>query len=206
MSYTALTNAVILAELFALDPTLERVFREVDRDLLPSPKDPPKSPYALLIGAIIGQRIRYTTAKAIRSRLFKTMGEKSDYGPQDSQRVLSDQAWKSLGVRGPVLDTIKRVEGWCLARGNIWSVKELKAARLEGVGRWTLDNLQVSLLEDLDCFPVNDVFLNKNLQILYKLSRAPSKNQVIHLSKRWAPYRSIVCWWLWRWWPTKDID
>lgn len=76
-----------------------------------------------------------------------------------------------------------------------------KLGQVKGIGEWTIQTVKLSMLESLDIFPEKDYFIRKRLQILYpdKFSSIPTPVQARILAQSWAPYRSIVTWYLWRW-------
>lgn len=66
-----LDNPKVISQLKHNDSILTKLFHEVKNVNWQVLKRPP---YVALIGSIIGQKIRYTQAKKIRSNLFKLLG------------------------------------------------------------------------------------------------------------------------------------
>lgn len=197
--FDLLRDAKIQAKLIACDPALSRLFKEVDPASVPSSSDPPKSLYAAMLGIIIGQRISYKAAKAIRGRLYQAMGNRSNFEAEDTMRQLTMTDWcKKIGVGDKIYQVVQTFEYWCVWNKG-WTVESLREANLKGIKEWTLDALELTLLIDMDIFPIHDAFLAKRVQRLYNLPRKPSPQELLTLSRKWAPYRSIVCWWMWRW-------
>ena len=45
---------------------------------------------------------------------------------------------------------------------------------------------------------VDDLGVQKGFQKLFGLRNLPSKERMVKLSKPFRPYRSVLCWYLWR--------
>jgi 3-methyladenine DNA glycosylase/8-oxoguanine DNA glycosylase len=52
----------------------------------------------------------------------------------------------------------------------------------------------INMFEKLDLFPMNDKFLQVRMKRLYG-----ANCNISDISARWEPYRSVVTWYLWRW-------
>ena len=209
MNWSMLTNETILHELITRDPVLESLFaNESIREQLPKPDEPLKSGYAALLSAILGQRIRYTTAKRIRSKLYAVM-QSVQYLPKDTMvQFPTHEAWMALGISSSMVITIKHAEAWCHERTldtghETWTMDDLAQAvrdkQLPGIGPWTIQTTILGTLHDLNAFPEKDVFLHARIQRLYNLDKSPTCKQVKTIASHWEPTRAIVCWWLWRW-------
>ena len=69
---------------------------------------------------------------------------------------------------------------------------------IKGIGPWTADMFLMFTLQRLDIFPIKDLGIKKGMQKIFNLKNIPSDNFMIKRSKRWSPYRTIVCLYLWR--------
>ncbi|GAH68368.1 unnamed protein product, partial [marine sediment metagenome] len=112
---------------------------------------------------------------------------------------LSDIEWNQLGLDQRQIDIIHRVEEYCSGCPEWFDDLEQLRTAVKGIGPWTIQVVQLMSLTNLDIFPTNDVFINERIRRLYGLGERPTKSQVEKISAVWSPYRSIVCWWLWRW-------
>jgi len=69
---------------------------------------------------------------------------------------------------------------------------------LPGVGRWTVEMLLIATLGRLDVLPVDDFGIRAGF-VRAKRRRLPITPAALRkYGERWAPYRSIVAWYLWR--------
>lgn len=75
-------------------------------------------------------------------------------------------------------------------------IKTLVSVR--GIGRWTAQMVLMFHLGRPDVFPELDLGVQKGLQQLLGLRRLPSPEQTAKLGERWAPYRTVAAWYLWR--------
>ena len=69
---------------------------------------------------------------------------------------------------------------------------------IKGVGPWTCDMFLMFTLNRLDIFPIKDLGIKKGVQQLFKLNKIPTDEFMIKESKRWRPYRTIACLYLWK--------
>jgi DNA-3-methyladenine glycosylase II len=77
---------------------------------------------------------------------------------------------------------------------------ELKA--LKGIGDWTVDIYLLHALRRTDIFPVGDLALVNSIKMLKQVSTA-TKDELLELSKKWKPYRSIATMLFWHYYIKK---
>ena len=75
-------------------------------------------------------------------------------------------------------------------------VKRLTSVR--GIGRWSAEMFLMFHLGRLDVWPVGDLGVRKAVQRLYGLTDLPSPKELSAIGERYAPYRSVASWYLWR--------
>lgn len=69
---------------------------------------------------------------------------------------------------------------------------------LPGIGRWTAEMHLMFAMKRLDLFALDDVGLRRGVNQLYGKGRALSDRRTLQIAKRWSPYRTVACWYLWR--------
>ena len=69
---------------------------------------------------------------------------------------------------------------------------------IKGVGPWTCDMFLMFTLNRLDIFPIKDLGIKKGVQQLFKLDKIPTDEFMLKESRRWIPYRTIACLYLWK--------
>ena len=70
--------------------------------------------------------------------------------------------------------------------------------QVKGVGRWTAQMFLMFRLGRPDVLPDTDLGIQKGIQKAYRLRKLPQPERVRKLGARWAPYRTIASWYLWR--------
>jgi DNA-3-methyladenine glycosylase II len=186
-------EAQVKSHLISIEPKLKIVFT-VNVDF----QSVVKHPYVALVGAILGQRIRYALAKKLRGKfytLFGTNCQAADVLSSSSSKKLSE-----IGMSTLQHDILIRVSQHIVDKQVTLDHRGIKSLTcVTGIGSWTVNTTLLTALQDWDIFPDNDYFLKKRLQRLYGLAKMPSARQVREISLKWSPYRSYVCWYLWRW-------
>mgnify|MGYP003340180717 FL=1 len=70
--------------------------------------------------------------------------------------------------------------------------------QVRGIGRWTAQMVLMFHLGRPDVFPELDLGVQKGLQRLHGLRRLPTPERTAKLGERWAPFRTVAAWYLWR--------
>jgi DNA-3-methyladenine glycosylase II len=73
---------------------------------------------------------------------------------------------------------------------------------IKGVGKWTVEMLLMFTLGREDVFAVDDYGIQVAMKGLYNLddsNKKAFKEKMLQLSKKWSPYRTYACMYLWRW-------
>ena len=169
------------------DPKLKEVFDIVDASGFQL-HTVIKDPYTALVGAIIGQKISYTTAKSLRSKLY------SQYGSVITPQMLQNQDLSFLG--SVPASIITNVTNYIIINNvDLHTEAGIRSLiNVNGVGSWTIDTTLLTCLKHWDLFPLNDKFLQTRMKRLYG-----KDCDMKTISNNWAPYRSLVTWYLWRW-------
>jgi len=69
---------------------------------------------------------------------------------------------------------------------------------LPGIGRWTAEMFLMFAMDRLDIFAMGDVGLRRGINQLYNKGEKLDDDATLKIVRRWAPYRSIASWYLWR--------
>lgn len=70
--------------------------------------------------------------------------------------------------------------------------------QVRGIGRWTAQMVLMFHLGRPDVFPELDLGVQKGVQRLLGMRKLPTPERTLKVGERWAPYRSIATWYLWR--------
>jgi DNA-3-methyladenine glycosylase II len=66
-----------------------------------------------------------------------------------------------------------------------------------GIGVWTAQMFLMFRLRRPDVLPINDAGVQRGLQLAHGLSKPAAPRYVERAGRRWAPFRSIACLYLW---------
>ncbi len=78
--------------------------------------------------------------------------------------------------------------------------------QIKGVGQWTVEMILMFTLGREDVFAVDDLGIQQAICKLYKIDAADKKamkEKMLFVSKKWSPYRTYACRYLWGWKDTK---
>lgn len=178
----------IKAHICKISPELKPVFEHVDAsgfELHTVIRDP----YVALVGAIIGQKISYVRAKKMRGQLFAQFGDK--FLPTDI--LAGDLGFLDQQKRQITLDVSRYIVDNSVDLSTESGIRSLTTVR--GIGEWTVQTVLLTTMKSWDIFPLQDKFLQKHLKSIYGPSYDPA------LVLKWSPYRSVVTWYLWRYFP-----
>jgi 3-methyladenine DNA glycosylase/8-oxoguanine DNA glycosylase len=70
--------------------------------------------------------------------------------------------------------------------------------QVKGIGRWTAQMFMMFRLGRPDVLPDLDLGVQKAIQKAYRLRKLPSPERVLKIGAKWAPYRTVASWYLWR--------
>ncbi len=84
----------------------------------------------------------------------------------------------------------------CSAQTDEEVIHRLTSVR--GIGRWSAEMFLMFHLGRLDVWPVGDLGVRKAMQRLHNLPMLPTPKELSLMGARYAPYRSVASWYLWR--------
>ena len=70
--------------------------------------------------------------------------------------------------------------------------------RVKGVGVWTAHMFLIFSLRRGNVLPTGDYGIQVAMKKHYKKRKLPQPKHMVKIAKRWEPYRSVACWYLWR--------
>jgi len=154
--------------------------------------------FSTLIRSIVGQQISVIAADAVWGRLVELVGEIT---PEHILKHTPEEL-ASCGLSRPRSSYIHGLalesEALILENWNEPSDEELLKhfIQFRGVGPWTAEMILIFTLMRQDIFSIGDIGLIRAVQQL--VPEADTKEKVLEISKRWAPYRTAATWYLWR--------
>ena len=74
--------------------------------------------------------------------------------------------------------------------------------QIKGVGQWTVEMILMFTLGREDVFPLDDLGIQQAICKLYKIEATDKKimkEKMLTAAKKWSPYRTYACRYLWGW-------
>ena len=159
---------------------------------------PPLDAFGTLIFQVAGQQLSVRATRAILSRLQERFG---GHLPSPAELLAADpQVLRASG-----LSARKGATLWALAEQFIdgrlsdetlsrLTDDEVEAALTEvpGIGPWTARGFLLVALDRPDVFLSGDLALRRTIQRAYGFDDLPTDEELVELSDRWRPYRSLA--------------
>lgn len=207
MTKAKFTTALRVGEsvLARADPVLRKLIRDHGPcGLAPNWR---RSPYESLVRAIMYQQLNGKAAATIMGR-FIELFPGSQFPEPNLVLAKSDAHLRSAGLSRQKLSYIRDVAAKAQQgvipthrRGLISRADEdLIAAftQAKGVGRWSVEMMLMFSLGRIDILPVDDYGVRAGYTKAKKLDAMIKPKELALIGQRWAPYRSIAAWYLWR--------
>lgn len=210
-------SAAAIAHLSASDPKLGRLIERAGPFTLRLASS--QSPFEALVESIIYQQLHGKAAATIHQRMLESFHEICGVGvhpsaqhlldcPNEQLRAaglsknkmlaLRDLAAKTVDGTVPTLPRIRRMDDEDI-------IEHLTQVR--GIGRWTVEMLLIFRLGRPDVLPVSDYGVRKGFALTFQGLKPTKKVEPSDLSdpetmrrraRKWAPWRSVASWYLWR--------
>jgi DNA-3-methyladenine glycosylase II len=159
---------------------------------------PPLDAFGTLIFQVAGQQLSVAATRTIMSRLQERFG---GHLPSPAELLAADPpVLRAAGLsarKGATLRALAerfvdgRLSDEALAR---MSDDEVEAALTEvpGIGPWTVHGFLLVALDRPDVFLSGDLALRRAIERAYGLDHSPTEQEMVELSDRWRPYRSLA--------------
>ncbi len=103
--------------------------------------------------------------------------------------ALRDLADKTSAGLLPTLDELQQLDNETIVQ---------RLTTVHGIGRWTVEMLLLFRLGRADVLPVDDYGIRKGFMLAFNQPDMPTPKALQTYGQRWAPYRSMASWYLWR--------
>ncbi len=70
--------------------------------------------------------------------------------------------------------------------------------QIKGVGMWTAQMFLMFALRRPNVMPTADFGINMAIRKAYRMRTTPKPKRILQLAKKWQPYCSLACYYLWR--------
>lgn len=154
--------------------------------------------------SIIFQQLSGKAAGTIYGRVEALFGSERPNAPGMAR--LSDEQLRAAGVSsqklGYLRDLCARVAAGDLPIDTLHTLPDDEILRrltmVKGVGTWTAQMFLMFRLGRPDILPQGDLGIQKAIQQAYRLRKLPPPARVLTIGARWAPWRTVASWYLWR--------
>jgi DNA-3-methyladenine glycosylase II len=159
---------------------------------------PPLDAFRTLIFQVAGQQLSVPSTRAILSRIEERFGGRL---PSPAELLAADpQVLRAAGLsarKGATLRALaERFVDGRLSDAALEGMtdEEVDAALTEvkGIGPWSAHGFLLVALNRPDVFLTGDIALRRAIQRIYGLDHVPSEAELVEISDRWRPYRSLA--------------
>ena len=159
---------------------------------------PPLDAFGTLIFQVVGQQLSVAATRTIVARIEERFG---GHLPSPAEMLAADpQVLRAAGLssrKGATLRALAerfadgRLSDAALAR---MTDEEVEAAlrQVKGIGPWSAHGFLLVALNRPDVFLTGDIALRRAIQRTYGLDHVPSESEMVEISDRWRPYRSLA--------------
>lgn len=180
------------------DPVMKKLITKYKTEMLTTRSDA----FYTLARSITGQQISVKAADSVWKKL-ETAAKRITPAhvlkltePELRACGLSQQKVRYLrAVAEHFTTNAKHVKKW-----NTISDDELlkELISLPGIGRWTAEMFLIFHMLRPDVLPIGDLGLVNAIARHYNNGVKLTKPELLKLSEKWAPYRTVATWYLWR--------
>jgi len=160
--------------------------------------------YDALVRSIVFQQLSGKAAGTIHGRFQGLYGGRTPLPAELA--ATSDEHLRSIGLSRQKSAYLKDL-GSRVALGELpietlheLSDEEIISAltQVKGIGRWTAQMFLMFRLGRPDVLPDLDLGVQKGIQKAYRLRKLPTPERVKKIGAKWAPYRTVGSWYMWR--------
>jgi DNA-3-methyladenine glycosylase II len=159
---------------------------------------PPLDAFGALIFQVVGQQLSVPATRTIVSRIEQRFG---GHLPSPTELLAADpQVLRAAGLSARKGATIRalaerfvdgRLSDAALERMTDEEVDAALTA-VKGIGPWSAHGFLLIALNRPDVFLTGDIALRRAIQRIYGFDHVPSEAELVEISDRWRPYRSLA--------------
>ena len=157
-----------------------------------------------LVSSVIEQQLSNNSAQAIQSRL-DTLFDNDVITPERLARI-GEEELRKTGLSLAKARCLRSLAEHVLSdKINFLKLEAIDdeavistLTQVKGIGRWTAEMYLMSSLRRLDVFPIDDLAIRTAIFRVYGLPETGFIAQARQTAEQWRPYRTIACWYLYR--------
>ena len=157
-----------------------------------------------LVRSIVFQQLSGKAAATIHGRVLKLIGD----GAEAANRIVatSHEDLRAAGLSNAKARYVRNLAEHVLDGSlPVESLHEMgddeiisALTQVKGIGKWSAQMFLMFRLGRPDVLPDADLGIQKGMQKAYKLRKMPTPKQVLRRGEKWAPYRTVGAWYMWR--------
>jgi DNA-3-methyladenine glycosylase II len=157
-----------------------------------------------LLRSIVFQQLSGKAAATIHGRVLALIGA----GDGAASRIVatSHDAFRAAGLSNAKASYVRNLAEHVLDGSlPVDSLHELSddeiiaaLTQVKGIGKWSAQMFLMFRLGRPDVLPDTDLGVQKGVQKAYRMRKLPTPAQVQRRGAKWAPYRTIGSWYMWR--------
>jgi len=158
-----------------------------------------------LLRSIVFQQLSGKAAQTIYERFVNHIPKTSNLCPNEVLK-LGKEEMRNAGLSFQKINYVRNLADYF--EKNSFQKKDIermtdeeiskKLIKIKGIGQWTVDMFLMFTLHRADILPYKDLGIQKGIMKILNMKNLPSKKEMENCSKKWRPYRTIACWYLWR--------
>lgn len=188
-----------------IDPIFKKVFDQIG---LPQNRTM-KQGFQSLAKIIIGQQISTNVANTIYNKLIiddvlnenkitsLSLDKLKQYGLSSQKSYYLKNLAELIQKKELNLRTLNRLSSEEISNSLI---------RVKGVGKWTINNYKIFVLQDVNAWPATDLALQEAIKIINKIKLRPTEIEMEEIGNKWLPYRTAAALFLWHFYNKIKIE
>ena len=158
-----------------------------------------------LLRSIVFQQLSGKAAQTIYERLVNLIPNTSNLCPNEVLKLDKDEMRKA-GLSFQKIDYVRNKANYF--ENNSFYKKDVERMtdeeiskeliQIKGIGQWTVDMFLMFTLNRTDILPYKDLGIQKGIMKILNMKNHPTKKEMENCSRKWRPYRTIACWYLWK--------
>lgn len=184
------------------DPVIADVISRVGRCTLVPREE--WTHFDALLRSIVYQQLSGKAAATIHGRVLQLIGD----GEGAPSRIVatSHDSFRAAGLSNAKAKYVRNLAEHVLDGSvPVDSLHELSdddiiaaLTQVKGIGKWSAQMFLMFRLGRPDVLPDTDLGVQKGIQKAYRLRKLPTPAQVLRRGAKWAPYRTVASWYMWR--------
>ena len=167
--------------------------------------NPRQDYFQSLLRSIVFQQLSGKAAQTIYERFVNLIPKTSNHCPNEVLK-LDKKEMRKAGLSFRKIDYVRNLADYF--ENNSFQKKDVEKMsdqeiskeliQIKGIGQWTVDMFLMFTLNRADILPCTDLGIQKGIMKILNMKNLPSKKKMENCSRKWRPYRTIACWYLWR--------